>query len=68
MSDARRAQEFIDLLAAAMADAADEGKLCQLQTTVTPPSGRAKLVRIIIVPEEMDLVRGNPDHKFTRPT
>ena len=59
--------DFFDLLVAAMADAADEGKLCQLQTEIVPPSGKRKTIRIIVVPEEMDFVRSDPTGKLKRP-
>lgn len=61
-------KEFIDILAAAMLDAAAEGKCSQLQTTITPPGKRATLIRIILVPEEMDWVRGAEGGEFRRPT
>lgn len=49
---------FLDMLIAAMTDAAVEGKTSQLQTTITPEGAtKPKLVRIIVVPEEMDVVR-----------
>lgn len=48
-------EAFLDMLIAAMHDAAIERKLTQLQTTITPGgSGKAKIVRIIVIPEEMD--------------
>lgn len=51
-----QAGAFIDILLAAMSDAAVERKLTQLKTTITPEkTGRATLVRIIIVPESMDM-------------
>lgn len=52
---------FLDMLRAAMLDAAIERKMTQLKTTITPP-GRAKaeLIRIIIVPETMDREFGQP--------
>lgn len=52
------AEIFLNMLIAAMADAVTEGKIAQLQTTITPEgTTKAKLVRIIVVPEEMDHVR-----------
>lgn len=48
---------FIDMLIAAMRDAATERKVTQLQTQLDPTmtgKGPMKKVRIIIVPEEMD--------------
>lgn len=65
--DKRAADEFLDLLTASLLDAAVEGKITQLQTTITPPGKSAKLVRIIVVPEEMDFVRGQPTGPFGRP-
>lgn len=51
-----KAEVFGDLLLAAMKDAAIERKLTQLKTTITPQeTGRATLIRIIIVPETMDV-------------
>lgn len=48
-------EAFGDILLAAMMDAAVEHKLTQLQTTITPRGkGHAKIIRIIVVPEEMD--------------
>lgn len=49
---------FLDLLVAAMTDAATTGHLTQIQTTITPiGSNMPKLVRIVVVPEEMMVVR-----------
>lgn len=48
---------FVDLLLAAMKDAAIEGKLTQLQTQLDPTEtgkGPLKVVRIIVIPEKMD--------------
>lgn len=47
---------FIDVLIAAMLDAVQERKLTQLKSTITPP-GRTtpQYVRIIVVPETMDV-------------
>lgn len=45
---------FLDLLLAAMKDAALEGELTQLQITITPEGAtKSKTVRIIIIPEEL---------------
>jgi hypothetical protein len=67
VNDAKNAKEFIDLLAAAMCDAAIEGKCTQLQTTIRPPGRALALVRIVVVPEQLDFVRSSPDAKFERP-
>ncbi len=67
MSDDIAAQQFIALLSAAMLDAAVEGKLTQMQTTVTPPGKGTMLVRLVVIPEAMDFVRGGPTGKFERP-
>ncbi len=49
---------FLDILIAAMNDAVIEGKITQIQTTITPEgTTKAKLLRIIVVPEEMEYVR-----------
>lgn len=52
----KRAQAFEDLIIAGMLSAAIERKMTQFKTTITPP-GRTtpQLVRIIIVPETMDI-------------
>lgn len=48
-------EAFLDLLIAAMMDAALERKLTQLQTTITPEGKtKAKIIRIVVIPEEMD--------------
>lgn len=48
-------ESFLDMLIAAMKDAAITGDLTQLQTTITPAeTGKQSIVRIIIVPEKMD--------------
>lgn len=58
---------FLDMLLAAMEDAVSTGHITQLQTTITAPKvGRAKLVRLIVVPEEMQVVRP-VGGKFTVP-
>lgn len=47
---------FLDLLIASMEDAAVERKLTQLKTEITPQkTGKTQQVRIIIVPESMDM-------------
>jgi hypothetical protein len=49
------AEAFMDLLIAAMRDAALNKKLTQLQTQLDPDgSGRLRVVRIVVIPEEMD--------------
>lgn len=45
---------FLNLLIAALTDAALEMKLCQLQTTIDPDGKGPRLVRIIVVPEAME--------------
>ena len=54
--DKNKAEVFLDMLLAAMRDAACERKLTQLKTTITP-SGKTKpeIIRIVIVPETMDV-------------
>lgn len=59
--------EFTSLLIAAMLDAAVEGKCTQMQTTITPPGKSPKLVRIVVVPEELDFVRASSTGPFRRP-
>ena len=44
---------FLDFLIAAMKDAAEELKLTQLQTQLDTKRGM-RLIRIIVVPEEME--------------
>ncbi len=57
---------FLDLLLAAMQDAATTGHITQLQTTIMPAGAtKAKLVRLVVVPEEMEVVRPLGG-KFTR--
>lgn len=49
-------EAFLELLLAAMKDAALEGKLTQLQTQIDPTQtgkGKLHLVRLIVVPERM---------------
>lgn len=43
------------MLIAAMLDAATERKITQLKTRLDPDGKGMKLIRIIVVPEEMDL-------------
>jgi hypothetical protein len=51
----RNPQEvFLDLLIAAMLDAAEELKLTQLQTQLQTSKRGMRIVRVIIVPEEME--------------
>lgn len=53
----QNAQTFLDLLLAAMKDAAIEHKLTQLKTQLDPTEtgkGKLKTVRIIVIPEDMD--------------
>ena len=57
----KQQEVFMDLLIAAMKDAAIERKISQLKTTITPDGKKAKLIRIIVVPEEMDF-ETHPDH------
>lgn len=45
---------FLNMLVAAMADAAVEKKLTQLKTTIDPDGKGARTVRIIVVPEQME--------------
>jgi hypothetical protein len=45
---------FLNLLVAAMMDAAVEKKLTQLKTTISPDGKTVKTVRLIVIPEEMD--------------
>jgi hypothetical protein len=52
---------FMQLLIAAMMDAAIEKKMTQFQTTICPDGKEPKIVRVIIVPEEMEHKR--PDGK-----
>ncbi len=50
-------EAFLNLLIAAMKDAAIEHKLTQLQTQLDPTEtgkGPLKKIRIIVIPEEMD--------------
>lgn len=45
---------FMDLLIAAMLDAATEGHNTQLKTSIDPDDGKGiRFVRIIVIPEEM---------------
>lgn len=47
-------EAFLDMLVAAMMDAAVEKKMTQLKTTIDPDGKGAKYVRLIIVPEDME--------------
>lgn len=47
-------EAFLNLLIAAMKDAAIERKLTQLKTTIDPDGKGIRHVRLIIVPEAMD--------------
>lgn len=54
---------FLDLLIAAMKDAAIEKKLTQLQTQLDPTEtgrGPLKRIRIIVVPDELDFTWPSP--------
>lgn len=44
---------FLELLLAAMKDAATSGSLTQLKTTIDPDGRGVRTVRIIVVPEQM---------------
>lgn len=46
-------QAFGDLLLAAFDSAAIEGKITQLQLTITPPGHKRTMIRVVIVPEEV---------------
>lgn len=46
-------EAFLEILLAAMKDAAIEGKLTQLQTTIDPDGKGVRIVRFIVVPEKM---------------
>jgi hypothetical protein len=47
-------EAFLNLLIAAMADAAVNGHLSQLQTTIDPDGNGTRIVRIVVIPEKMD--------------
>lgn len=47
-------EAFLEMLIAAMKDAAIENKLTQLQTQLDPDGKGLKVVRIIVIPEVMD--------------
>lgn len=51
---------FLNMLVAAMMDAAVENKMTQLKTTISPDGVKSKMVRLIIVPEDME--NNWPDH------
>lgn len=58
MSDTqdRRTNAYIRMLEAGIMDAAEQRKLSQLKiTSQTPKMSKPKIVRIIIVPDEMDV-------------
>jgi hypothetical protein len=58
-------EAFLDLLIAAMMDAAENGALTQLKTVLDPKQdGKFKTIRIIVVPEAM-AVEAPPGHVFT---
>lgn len=47
-------EAFLNLLVAAMNDAAVSGSLTQLQTQLTPPGrNKSEVVRIIVIPERL---------------
>lgn len=60
MSDTKESKDtatFIDLLTAAMCDAALQNQLTQLQTRIIPPgTTKERVVRIIVIPEDMEYV------------
>lgn len=49
-------ESFLELLIAAMKDAAIERKLTQLHTTIDPDGKGTKRVRIVIIPDALDHV------------
>lgn len=58
IEDQQKADAFIGLMVAAMKDAAIEKKMTQFKTTITPEgTGQPVFVRIIIVPEAMEIER-----------
>jgi len=68
MTENAASGQFLDLLMAAMLDAVVDGKTCQLQTMITPPGmTKPRLLRLIVVPEDMDLVRPTGVGPFQRP-
>jgi hypothetical protein len=46
-------ETFLDLLLAAMTDAAIEGSLTQLATQIDPDGKGLRYVRLIVIPEKM---------------
>lgn len=66
MGTKEQTDTFIDILIAGMQDAAVERKMTQLKTIITP-EGRTKpeVVRVIIVPESMDMEWSKPLEKTT---
>ena len=65
MGEREQLNAFLNLLVAAMKDAAGERKLTQLLTTMGGVPGKpVQKIRIIIVPETMDHEFGKPlEHK-----
>jgi hypothetical protein len=47
-------EAFLDILIAAMKDACLERKLTQIQTQLNPDGNGLRVVRIIVVPEQME--------------
>lgn len=61
MGQQEQAQAFETLIIAGMMDAAIERKLTQLKAVITPPNHTRPIqVRIIIVPESMDIEQPKP--------
>lgn len=46
-------EAFLELLIAAMSDAAVSGSLTQLKTTIDPDGKGVHIIRLIVVPEKM---------------
>lgn len=60
----RRANTFLEFIIAGMADAAVERKMTQLKGLVVPPGRKTPVaVRVIIVPELMDIETAEPWEK-----
>lgn len=53
-------EAFLNLLIAAMSDAAVENKLTQLKTQIDPDGKGIRHVRIIVIPEAMDFNFARP--------
>jgi hypothetical protein len=53
-------EAFLEMLVAAMADAAVETKLTQLKTQIDPDGKGIRHVRLIVIPEEMDFTFSPP--------